>query len=233
VFANSGFTNGVVALFRNSDLYPDWVVSDSLPETIQPRPFYRDYSRDVPFEHTMYTSPALVREWAAVRGMEGRRELRPMVFSEEPGPELVASGPANTINIPWVQLDAEWRYDEPSGRYLRWSDGTAHTDALTGQQLGAANVVVLYVPQWNTDIIEEPHSGALSIRWALWNQENPYRPAILFRDGKRYDGIWTREERSDPVTLTDEEGNTLPFKVGSTFFEILPQGEHAIDITVE
>jgi hypothetical protein len=233
VFANSGFSNGVIALFRDSDLYPDWVVSDSLPETIQPRPFYRDYSRDVPLEHTMYTSPALVREWATVRGIEGRQELRPMAFSEEPGPELEASGPANTISIPWNQLNAEWRYDEASRRYLRWTDGTPHVDALTGQQLSVANVVVLYVPQWNTDIVEDPHSGALSIRWALWNKDNPYRPAILFRDGKRYDGIWNREERNDPVTLTDEEGNTLPCKVGSTFFEVVPQGEHAIDITAE
>jgi len=230
VFANSGFSNGVVALFRNSDLYPDWVVSDSLPETIQPRPFFRDHSRNVPLEHTMFTSPALVREWANERGIEGRQNLEGMTFSEEP-PSGGTS--ATTISIPWHGQDTAWRYDEESARYLRWSDGSAHRDALTGEQLDAANVVVLYVPQWNTDIVEDPHSGALSIRWALWNKDNPYRPAILFRDGKRYDGIWNREDRHDMLTLADEEGNTLPFKVGSTFFEVLPQGERAIEITVE
>ena len=233
VFANSGFSNGVVALFRNSDLYPDWVVSDSLPETIQPRPFYRDYSRNVPLEHTMYTSPALVREWANTRGIEGRQDLEGMIFSEEPGPDMEASGPAETITIPWNRLNAEWRYDEDQARYLRWTDRTPHTDALTGQQLSAANVVVLYVPQWNTDIIEDPHSGSRSIRWALWNKDNPYRPAILFRDGKRFDGIWNREERRDMVTLADEDGNQLPFKIGNTFFEVVPQGEREIEIAVE
>ncbi len=233
VFANSGFSNGVVALFRDSDLYPDWVVSDSFPETIQPRPFFRDQSRNVPLEHTMYTSPALVREWAAAQGIEGRQELEGMTFSQEPAPDLEATGPANSVEIPWNRLSAEWRYDEASSRYLRWTDGAVHTDALTGEQLSAANVVVLYVPQWNTDIVEDPHSGALSIRWALWNQDNPYRPAILFRDGMRYDGIWNREERDDMITLTDEEGNVLPFKAGSTFFEVLPQGDRAIEITVK
>jgi len=233
VFANSGFSNGVVRLFRNSDLYPDWVVSDSLPETIQPRPFYRDQSRNVPLEHTMYTSPALVREWAAARGIEDRQDLEGMTFSKEPPPDLEATGPANTVTIPWNRLTAEWQYDEASARYLRWTDGTAHVDALTGEQLSAANVVVLYVPQWNTDIVEDPHSGSLSIRWALWNEDNPYRPATLFRDGGRYDGIWNREERHDMLTLADEEGDPLPFKVGSTFFEVLPQGDRAIEITVE
>jgi len=230
VFANSGFSNGLVALFRDSDLYPDWVVSDSLPETIQPRPFFRDHSRDVPLEHTMFTSPALVREWARERGIEGRQELEGMAFSEEP-PE--GGTPATILTIPWRGQDTEWQYDEESARYLRWSDGAVHRDALTGEQLGAANVVVLYVPQWNTDIVEDPHGGALSIRWALWNKDNPYRPAVLFRDGQRFDGIWNREGRHDMLTLADEERNALPFNVGSTFFEVLPQGERAIEITVE
>jgi len=228
VFANSGFSNGVVALFRNSDLYPDWVVSDSLPETLQPRPFYRTTDRSAP--HNFYTRPSLVRDWANERGIAGRQDLEGMTFSEEP-PQ--GGSPATAISIPWRGQDAEWRYDEESGHYLRWSDGDAHGDALTGEQLDAANVVVLYVPQWNTDIVEDPHGGALSIRWALWNKDNPYRPAVLFRDGQRFDGIWNREERHDMLTLADEEGNTLPFNVGSTFFEVLPQGERAIEITVE
>ncbi len=233
VFANSGFSNGLVALFRDSDLYPDQIVSDSLPETLQPRPFYRDYSRSVPLEHTMYTSPTLVREWAAARGIEGRQNLEGMVFSERPGPDMEASGPATSITIPWNRLDAQWRYDESAERYLRWSDGAPHRDALTGQQLSVANVVVLYVSQWNTNIVEDPHSGALSIQWALWNKDNPYRQAILFRDGQRFDGIWHREERDDMLTLTDEVGDPLPFKVGSSFFEILPLGERWIEIMVE
>ena len=233
VFANSGFSNGVVRLFRNSDLYPDWVVSDSLGETVQPRPFYRDHSRNVPLEHTMYTSPALVREWAAERGIEGRQGLENLTFTEKPGSDLEATGPAVEVEIPWNRLLAVWRYDEASERYLRWTDGSPHEDGLSGDQLSVANVVILYVPQWNTDIVEEPHSGALSIRWALWNEDNPYRPAVLFRDGKRYDGIWNREKRNDPLTLETEDGETLPFKRGSTFFEVLPQGDRAIEITVE
>ena len=156
-----------------------------------------------------------------------------MIFSESPDPDLEASGAASTITIPWNQLRGEWRYDEERERYLRWTDGTPHTDALTGETLSVANVVVLYVSQWNTDIIEDPHSGARSIRIALWNEDNPYRQGILFRDGQRFDGTWHREARDDMVTLTDEAGNLLPFKVGSSFFQLLPLGERGIEIAVE
>jgi len=228
VLACWGFSDGVLAIFRDSDLYPDRVVSYSLPETLEPDPFYRDFSRDVPLEHTGYTDPARVRAWAEAHGVSGRQDLEGMLFSEEPPP---GGEPAARIYIPWRELDVEWRYDEASGRYLRWSDGVPHTDALTGEQLSAANVVVLYVAQWDTDIVEEPHSGALSIQWALWNQDNPYRRALLFRDGVRFVGIWHRQERWEMLTITDEAGEPLPLKVGNTFFEVIPT--EGVEVIVE
>jgi len=222
VLACSGFSNGVLELVKDSDLYPDRVASPSVG--VGEPVFYRDFSRDVPLEHTMYTSPALVRAWAAERGVSGRQDLEGMAFSEEPAGE---GKPAAYILVPYRSLDAEWRYDESSGRYLRWSDGEPHTDALTGEQLNVANVVVLYVPQWDTDIVEEPHSGALSIEFALWYSNR----AIIFRDGVQIEAFWQHWEREDMLTLTDEDNNPIPLKVGNTFFEVIPV--EGLEIAVE
>ena len=224
VLACSGFSNGVLAIVKDFDIYPDWVASPSVG--VGAPVFYRDYSRDVALEHTMFTNPAVVREWAAERDVGGRQELKGMLFSEEP---MVEGEPASIISIPWNRLDAEWRYDQDRGRYLRWTDGAPHTDALDGQQLSAANVVVLYVPQWNTDIIEDPHGGALSIQFALWYSNE----AIIFRDGIRIEAFWQRWERPDMLTLTDEDGNIIPLKVGNTFFEVVPTEDREIEIIVE
>ena len=224
VLGCSGFSNGVLALIRDSDLYPDWVASPSVG--VGAPVFYRDRSRNVPLEHTMFTDPAVLREWAAERDVSGRQELEGMVFSED----LPVDGePATRIYVPWYRHDVEWRYDEDSSRYLRWSDGTPHTDALDGQQLGAANVVVLYVPQWNTSIMEDPHSGALSIQFAIWDSNR----AILFRDGMWVDAFWQRWERADMLTLTNEDGDPIPLKVGNTFFEVIPTEDHEVEITIE
>jgi hypothetical protein len=35
------------------------------------------------------------------------------------------------------------------------------------------------------------------------------------------------------LTLTDEQANPIPLKVGSTFFEVVPVGENEIEIAVE
>jgi hypothetical protein len=224
VFACSGFSNGVLELVRDSDLYPDRMASPSVG--VGEPVFYRDYSRDVPLEHTMYSNPTVVREWAAARGVSGRQDLGGMVFSETP---TVEGTPATYVLIPYRSLAAEWRYDGASGRYLRWSDGAAHTDALTGEQLNVANVVVLYVPHWNTSIVEDPHSGALSIEFALWDSNR----AIILRDGVQIDAFWQHWERWDMLTLTDEAGNPIPLKVGNTFFEVIPVGENEFEITVQ
>ncbi|MCP4536281.1 MAG: DUF3048 domain-containing protein [Chloroflexi bacterium] len=222
VLACSGFSNGVLAIMMNSDLYPDRIASPSVG--IGEPVFFRDFSRDIPLEHTMFTNPSVVREWAEPRGVSGRQQLEGMVFSEQPS---VAGTPATYIYIPWYRQDAEWRYDEASGRYLRWSDGAPHGDILDGQQLNVANVVVLYVPQWDTDIVEDPHSGALSIQFALWDSNQ----AVIFRDGVRIDAFWQRWERDDMLTLTDEAGNPIPLKIGNTFFEVIPT--EGLDIVVE
>ncbi len=224
VLACSGFSNGVLALVKDSDLYPERVASPSVG--VGAPVFYRDHSRDVPLEHTMYSNPEVVREWAAERGVEGRQNLEGMAFSKSPP---VTGTTAHIIKLPWNRLDAEWRYDKGSGRYLRWTDGVPHTDALDGRQLNVANVVVLYVPQWDTKIVEEPHSGALSIQFALWDSNR----ALIFRDGGQIEAFWQRWERDDMLTLTDEEGNPIPLKVGNTFFEVIPTGEREVEVLVE
>lgn len=222
VLGCSGFSNGVLALVKESDLYPDRVASPSVG--VGAPVFYRDFSRNVPLEHTMYTSPVLLREWAAERGVSGRQQLEGMLFSKEP---TVEGEPASYVLVPYRSLSAEWRYDDDSERYLRWSDGAPHTDALDRQQLSAANVVVLYVPHWNTNIVEEPHSGALSIEFALWDSNR----AVIFRDGVRIDAFWQHWEREDMLTLTDQEGDPIPLKVGNTFFEVIPM--EGVEIVVE
>lgn len=231
VLAAWGFSPYVLPIVKDSDIYPDRVVSESLPETLFPSPFYRDDSVAVapyaPFNG--FTSPALVRAWAEAHGISGRQEgLEGMVFSEQPA---TAGSPATYLYIPFRNIDVEWRYDPTCACYLRWSDGVPHTDALDGRQLHAANVVVLYVPQWDVEgIYEDLENDILTIQFALWYSNR----AVIFRDGVRLDAYWQRWERWDMLTLTDEEGNPIPLKVGNTYFEVVPDsGEHFIEIAVE
>ena len=46
-------------------------------------------------------------------------------------------GPATAVNVRYLTTLAHWEYDPDSGKYLRFTDGSPHTDANTGEQITA------------------------------------------------------------------------------------------------
>src|SRR5439155_18096573 len=89
---------------------------------------------------------------------------------------------ANDIFIKWYNdQDARWQYNADDHKYYRWNTGLPHTDANTGKQLTADNVIVLQTYHKNRPDIYESETGSPAVELQLWGQEK----AWLFRDGKR------------------------------------------------
>jgi Protein of unknown function (DUF3048) C-terminal domain len=84
--------------------------------------------------------------------------------------------------------------------------------------LNFSNGVVLYVPHIYTSI-QEDSNGSRSIRIQLWGQGD----LRLYRDGKRVDGTWEREEGSKySLVFKDSSGALIPLKPGQTWIEVVP-----------
>lgn len=117
-----------------------------------------------------------------------------------------------------------WDYDIGSGRYLRYSDvGNAQSvederyepllDRSTQQQIAVDNVVVLlaeYVP-----LIQTAESEVFDIQLIGSGK------AYLFRDGQGYPALWRRGKSDDVLSLWGEDGQSLSFHPGQTWFEVL------------
>jgi len=91
-----------------------------------------------------------------------------MLFSTIPQPK---GDPETLIKVDYGPTDAEWRYNEKSGRYVRWSDGKPHFDANTNNQVTSANVVLLYAwHQYDVTIVESEFQAhkSYSIEIQLW-----------------------------------------------------------------
>jgi hypothetical protein len=156
-------------------------------------------------------------------GLNGRQDLHGMAFFATPPP---GGQPATTIHLDFQlnQNITEWRYDASSGRYARWVDSDVagqlapHTDAVNGQQLTAANVVVLYANHVTTDNPEDfGNGGHCGYEIQLWNSG----PARLFRDGQEYDLTWVRFNSADEIGFVGPDNQIFPFKPGNTWFEVL------------
>ncbi len=213
MLAFSGASVGVNQRLNASDF------SDRLLRAAEPG-FYRTGDTEKPFEHTLYIK--LDQLWQAVAG-KGLNRAPTFgaynAFSEEPP---AGGSPASKINIDYRTEKVEWQWDESIGKYRRWMDFEEHLDANTEEQVTAANVIYLTPYHVNdANICEQINNGvcaALSIEIQLWGSG----PAVVFRDGQRYDVTWQREGRNDMLTFTDAAGNPFPLQIGNTWVQVVP-----------
>ncbi|MGC9335087.1 MAG: DUF3048 domain-containing protein [Anaerolineae bacterium] len=223
LLAFSGTSAGLYPKFLNVDFYDrefcyGW--------GLHPEGFYRDRElreQGIPIEHTLFVDPAKIWETADELGVNERQELQGMHFS----PEIPEDGqPASHIRIPYPHRDmiVDYRYDDDSGRYLRWDGNMPHVDAATGEQISVTNVIVVYANHVDTDIYEdEPRRNHPSVQIQLWGTG----PAVVFRDGQAFEGLWARPKREDMLVLRDATGQMpIPLKPGNIWVQLVPLEGH-------
>ncbi len=98
--------------------------------------------------------------------------------------------------------------------------GVAHIDALTGEQITADNVIIVFAHHIESDIVEDSTGGRrdMSIEIQVWGTG----PALIFRDGQMYTGYWERWERNHMLTFNDGNQGQIPLKPGNTWIELVP-----------
>jgi hypothetical protein len=111
---------------------------------------------------------------------------------------------------------ARWEYDAGAGSYVRYEGDSLHVEESTGEPLRAVNVVVLEAQHTTTDIDEG--YGSFSVRIDLMG----HGPALVFRDGLMAEGTWIRSGEMEMITILDEAGNTIPFKPGNVWVQVVP-----------
>jgi hypothetical protein len=131
-----------------------------------------------------------------------------------PGGQL---GP--TLDIIYNLYDQiRWVYDRATGTYLRWQDRADATgnlyplvDRLTGRQLGADNVLLLFARHR----FENIQGTIIEIELTYL----PKRNGVLFRDGRMYPVHWSSTGLK--LRLEDDQGQEVPLKPGNTFFQLV------------
>jgi hypothetical protein len=214
----SGGSLGVIDTLRLSPIYPKQVIS---PQFGYAEPQFVRFPREgLPFEHTLFTDTNELWNVVTLREINRRPRFSTpgWAFSEQP-PD--GGTPARTAHLEYARTSVFWRYDPVSGEYLRWTDGTPHNDALTGQQLGFDNVMVISTYHEERVLFEEKYFGA---EHSLYIELQGEGPATLLRNGQAYEGRWVREGEGDIFTFFGLDGKPLLLKPGQTFFQIVRTG---------
>lgn len=172
----------------------------------------------------LFTSPAALWQLADELQLNRPQDLSGFEFDAQPP---AGGAPITTVHIDF-QLNntiSEYRYDPATGLYGRWVDTNAlpelapHVDALTGQQLTTANIVVVYVTHVTSNI-REAEGGARYFSYDVLLMGDG--PAKLFRDGQMYDLTWERaDEFAGLPRFRDVAGNSVAFKPGVIWFDVV------------
>jgi hypothetical protein len=221
----SGGSEGVIKLLRDESIYPFNTIS---PQFGYGEPYFVRFPREgLDFEHTLFTDSALLWQWAEdweIRSTPHFLESPGMAFWDAlPG----GGAPASAVSLTYARTSALWRYDPLTGRYLRWSDGIPHTDALTGEQLSFANVIILSAYHEEVDILPEVFFGQEK---SLYIELQGEGPVTLLRDGQAFGGRWQRWGERRVLTFYDADGQPLYLKPGQTFFHIIRAGFEQLSI---
>ncbi len=216
MLTTSGMSIGVKdILFKDA-----WMLSHILSGEDPCPALCRDYELDRKWEYTLFGNVPELRKLAEEIG----RDVEPqpvygMAFSAAIPVGGAALTEVEVKYLPFTHVD--WQYDADHNYWLREHNHTPHMDATTGEQLHFDNVVIIEEDHWLQPYNYDQYWGYENFAYSS-NFIGSGR-IILLRDGQMFYGEWRRATREDPLTFFDTEGNILPFKPGTTFFNLVPQ----------
>jgi hypothetical protein len=201
-----------------------WLLSQTtltdLDEFFHPTPYYwlepEGAWKDYPWMGRVATSAERIREYLSKKDKEEAVRLPGFTFSAEgdPAPE---GEPAAYVHIPYPKRTVvEYRYDREQYSYKRFTRGVPHTDALNGQQLAAANVIVHYATYEETDVLDVLGAPTLNI---IFSGEGR---AQIFRDGVMIEAKWVKPDIAGFVKYLYLDGSPVPLRPGQTWVEVVP-----------
>lgn len=209
VLACSGGSDEVRYLLKNEVGFP--YLDADLDDPSQTR-YFSSIGSD--YRTRMQASTAGVERWLADSGDANSWSRPGFQFSQNPPANSERSSTVIAIPYPGSN-NVEWRYDAGSNQYLRFQGGIPHIDLMTGSQIRADNVVVLFAQHTLTDIVEDS-LGTKGVDIQLYD----FGAFRIFRDGQAYVGTWRADPKTPPRWLGPGEA-IVQLKPGQTWIQVV------------
>ena len=206
LFVWSGGNAGVTAAVKSSNF-----VNMSASAAGKGSGFFRSDDKEAP--HNLYTNTSDI--WTVAAGRGG---IPPPQFSYSTDPSSKSG-----IDVVGVKLrmdgsmKASWEWNADKRAFARRHDANVHLDS-NGEQVTTENVLVLTV-EYKISAANKKSPEAQTTGTGL---------AWVLQQGKITQGTWTRADKMDPWTLTDETGEPILLTPGRTFVELIRKGQGVV-----
>ncbi len=175
--------------------------------------FYRDKSREVASEHTLYTNGRLMTLALLDKKIPASGSYEGWVFKAPSPPAERPSSQHLTINYSTFSYKVDYEYDPVENDYVRSQAEQPHV-MRDGTPIRPKNVVVLTVKRR----LEQPADGKGRLEMDTTGEGS----ARYFLDGQETKGTWKKASPSEQVRFFLADGSQLKLNAGQTWIEIVP-----------
>ena len=173
--------------------------------------FLRDHSRPAPYN--------LVSDLAKVSAAVKGDGVRNVGFTWAPkDPRLVGAKLATTVTTRVGSTRVAFVWDAKLARYVRTIDGRRLL-TVSGDPVAMPNVLVQFC-KITADRSDIDVNGNVS----MYTKSIGSGRVVLFRNGRRIEGTWSRASIGAPTTFTDAAGKPLLLAPGGTFVALVRPG---------
>jgi len=202
MIAHVGGPLSVRTLLRDKTKYND------MDEFFNPASYWRSSKRAAP--HNMYLNVGKLRALGIKnRGYDATATITGFAFNRSAVPGTT------TVTLLTVPVSASnkvtWTYHSDTNLYARAINGKVHKDAVSGKQLTARNVIVIWARI--TPYPGDRH-GVVDIKLKGSGR------ATVLRGGQKFDGTWNAGTDSPP-TFRDKDGNVIKLDPGNTWIQVI------------
>ena len=165
--------------------------------------------------YNAYTSGSKIRDAAGDAG-RARVDVPALQFDASVG--KAAGKEATSLAIPYTGAGkVTYAFDAAAGSYHRTQGGQLTMDADAKKEVMPDNVVVI-----KTEVKEIPGTADVTGAPSLDFRATGTGTVVILREGKRFDGTWSRGGTSDMYRFADSAGAPIPLKQGLTWIHIVP-----------
>lgn len=206
LFVWSGGNKGVTAAVKSSNF-----VNMSPSVAGRGSGFFRSDDKKAP--HNLYTNTSDI--WTVGAG-RGGTPLPQFSYSTDPS----SNSGVDVVGVK-LRMDgsmkASWEWDADKRAFARRHDAKVHLDS-NGEQVTTENLLVLTVEYKISAANKKSPEAQTTGTGVVW----------VLQQGKITQGTWTRADKMDPWTLTDETGEPILLTPGRTFVELIRKGQGVV-----
>jgi hypothetical protein len=187
--------------------------------------YWRDTSRKVASEHTLYTSTAKLYELAKTKGWGTEANFEGYTYKDDPAEAQRPASQTVDLTFSSAQFNVKYIYSPKDNSYARVLGGVAHKDAQTNEQIKVKNISVIEVKRT---------AGLTRINESGYTMNTVGEgKATFFVDGKKIDGTWKKDSKTAMIKFSDSQGKVVEFSRGNMWIEVIPAGESSSSVTAQ